>query len=199
MKADKKKHWEILNSEIVFNNIWYKVRKDTVQLPSGTIIKDYYVSELKDVVSVFALTKEQKVIFVKQYRHGVKKVLLELPAGTYKKGETPKEVAEHELREETGYKTDKLISLGTIFDYPTKNSHRINLFLAKGAVYQGKPRPEKTEDIEVVLLPMKDLLRLIKKGEISVSGTIVCILRALIYLKAAPFNTYPPNHKRSRF
>ena len=70
------KTWKLLDSKVVLDNEWYKIRKDEVQLPNGTIIKDYYVSELQNVSMIFAITQENKVIFVKQYRHPVKDVLL---------------------------------------------------------------------------------------------------------------------------
>lgn len=177
------KYWKVLNSCVVFDNDWYRLRKDTVQLPSGVVINDYFVSELKNVVMVFAITSREQVIFVKQYRHGVKRVLLELPAGVYNSGDIPEKVASKELFEETGYKAAKLISLGKVVEYPTKDSHHIDLFLAKTAEYYGSNRPEETEDIKVVLIPLKKLLNFISSSNIMVSGTISCIIKALLYLK----------------
>lgn len=177
------KGWKRLDSEIVLNNEWYKIRKDKVQLPSGVIIDDYYVSELQNVSMVFAMTHDKKVIFVKQYRHPVKGVLLELPAGIYSKGELPIDVARQELLEETGYKAKKLISLGKIVEYPTKDSHEMHLYLAKDAVPTKFSHPEETEDIEVVLIPINELLKMIENSQIFVSGTISCVIKALINLK----------------
>lgn len=179
------KRWKVLSSEVVFNNDWYRLRKDMVQLPSGVVINDYFVSELKSVVMVFAITPERQVIFVRQYRHGVKQVLLELPAGGYNNGDVPEKVASRELFDETGYKAPELIFLGRVVGYPTKDSHHIDLFLAKDVKYCGANYPEETEDIKVVLIPLKSLLNFISRGDIIVSGTISCIIKALLYLKTS--------------
>ncbi|MEW6680914.1 MAG: NUDIX hydrolase [bacterium] len=150
----REKSWKLLKSTVVLDNSWYKVRKDRVQLPSGVIIEDYFVSELKNVAMIFALTKNKEVVFVRQYRHPVKEVLLELPAGTYSAEESARNVARRELLEETGYMANKLIFLGKMLEYPTKDSHEINLFLAKDVVLTKLKRPEATEDIETVLIPI---------------------------------------------
>lgn len=184
MKADlQKKSWKVLSSEIVFSNKWCKIKKDSVKLPNGKVIDDYFITELGNIVMVFALTKDKHVVFVKQYRHGVKKVLLELPAGIHEQDEVLEIAAKRELLEETGYVARDLIPLGRVVDYPTKNSHHIDLFLTKDVVYQTPPIPEDTEDIEVVLIPLDNLLELIEEGGIFVTGTITCIIKALIYLK----------------
>jgi ADP-ribose pyrophosphatase len=177
------KRWKLLKSEILINNPWCKVRKDYVQLPSGVKIKDYYVSQLPKVAMVFALTKDKKVVFVKQYRHPVGKTLLELPAGIYFLPETPKLVAKRELLEETGYLGKRLKYLGKIVEYPTKNNHEVHLYLAKDVEFAKPANPESTEDIEVVLLPVNKLLTLVQKGDIFVGGTISCIFKSLINLQ----------------
>ena len=86
-------------------------------------------------------------------------MLLELPADVYNSGDVPEKIASKKLFEETGYKTRELISLGSIFECPTKDSHHIDLFLAKDVKYHGANSPEKTEDIEVVLIPLKSLIQ----------------------------------------
>lgn len=178
----RNKSWKVLKSTLVLNNPWYKVRKDKVLLPNGVVIKDYFVSELNSVAMVFAITKSNDVVFVKQYRHPVKKVLLELPAGIYSSGESAKRVASRELLEETGYKARKLTSLGRILGYPTKDSHETRLFLAEDVILTKLARPEATEDIEVVLMPINNLLKLVKDEQIFVSGAISCITKALLHL-----------------
>lgn len=177
------KKWKLLRSEVLVDNIWCSLRKDNVQLPSGVKIEDYYVSRLPNVAMVFAVTKDNKVVFVKQYRHPVKKTLLELPAGIYSPPETPRSVVERELLEETGYLGKKFKYLGKIVEYPTKNNHEVYLYLAKDVEFAKPANPESTEDIEVILLPINKLLTLVQKGDIFVGGTISCIFKSLINLR----------------
>lgn len=176
------KEWQILKSETVFYSKWAKVIKDSVKMPSGVVIEDYLTTELKSVVMIFALTKDNNIIFVKQYRHGSKEVLLELPAGVYDKDKSPEELVRYELSQETGYEAGDVVSLGRIVDYPTKDRHHIDMFLSTDVEFKNTPQPEETEDIEVVLVPITKVLSEIENNNIKVSGTITCILKSLIYL-----------------
>jgi 8-oxo-dGTP pyrophosphatase MutT (NUDIX family) len=170
MKTQKILPWKTLSSKITYKTPWCSVKEDTVQLPNGTIINDYNVVQLRDVAMVFALTKDKKVPFVRQYRYGVNKVLLELPAGTYiKDKEGPEEAAKRELWEETGYKAENFIKLGEVYDYPTKDSHSITIYFAENLSYVTPDYKEVSEDIEIVTLPLEEIDDYIKNGEISVA------------------------------
>ena len=96
--------WKILDETTVIKDSWIDMRASTCQLPGGMDIAPFYVNHLPDFAVVVAVTPEHKVILVRQYRHGVEKVLLELPAGCIEPGEDPKDGAARELLEETGYK-----------------------------------------------------------------------------------------------
>ena len=73
--------WKIQKSEMAIDHRWYKLRRDWVELPDGRAIDDYFVSVRPDVVLILALTPDGNVPLVRQYKHGVQKVLLELPGG----------------------------------------------------------------------------------------------------------------------
>ena len=176
------KKWKLLKSRVLVDSLWCNLRKDSVQLPSGVKIEDYYVSRLPNVAMVFAVTKNNEVVFVKQYRYPIGKVLLELPAGIFSESEEPKSVARRELLEETGYLAEELTFLGKIVEYPTKNDHEVYLYIAKDIKFVKPASPEPTEDIELVLLPIDRLVALIQKGSIFVGGTISCIFKSLIKL-----------------
>jgi hypothetical protein len=75
--------WKTLKTDIAFDNEWCKVQKDMIELPSGKIINDYYINIRPDVVLIFPITTDDKVIMVRQYKHGVKQILLELPGGLF--------------------------------------------------------------------------------------------------------------------
>ena len=101
------KHWKVLKSELVFDEKWYKLRRDEVELPNGKVMDDYYVSVRPDVVLSFPVTEDGDVIFVRQYKHAAADVFIELPGGVIDDHESnPKEAAKRELLEETGYTSD---------------------------------------------------------------------------------------------
>lgn len=181
---EKQQQWQTLHSELVFDHQWYKVRRDRVALPNGLVIDDYFLSVRPDVALVFAITQNQEVVFVRQYRHGAGKVLLELPAGTFQlEQEEAAVAAQRELQEETGYRGDQLIPLGILYDNPVKETNKIHLFLAQHVYQQSKQVLDITEDIEVVLVPIHEVMTWISRGEICVSGSVAAVVLAMNYLQ----------------
>jgi 8-oxo-dGTP pyrophosphatase MutT (NUDIX family) len=170
--------WTVLKSALVFDHPWYKLRQDTVALPDGQIIDDYFVSVRPDVALIFPVTPEDDVIFVRQYRHGVRSILLELPGGTFNPTqETAEAAARRELQEETGYVAQHLTRLATIYDNPNKDTNRIHLFRAELVTAQGSQRLDDTEAIDIVKVPKSAIPEMIRRGQICVAGTIaLCFL-----------------------
>jgi 8-oxo-dGTP pyrophosphatase MutT (NUDIX family) len=180
MKIIKK--WKILNSKMVINNQWCKIRQDEIELPTEQIIDDYFVNIRPDIAVILPITPQKEIVFVRQYRHAVEEILLELPAGAFSESEDSIVAAARELEEETGYVADQIIKLVTLYDNPPKDTNKINLFLAENVQQRSKQNLDITEDIEVVLIPITEVMELITKGEICVSGTIAAIFLGLNYL-----------------
>ncbi len=177
------KKWKLLQSRLVINNKWCQVRQDEVELPNGTIIDDFFINVRPDIALVFPVTAQQEIVFVRQYRHGVGKVLLELPAGAFNPIEETGEVAGgRELSEETGYVAEKLIKLKTLYGNPVKDTNSIHLFIAENVIKSQQQELDVTEEIEVVLIPVAEVLQRVLMGEISVSGTVTAIFLGLEYL-----------------
>jgi hypothetical protein len=122
------KKWQIIKSELVFHNRWCQVRQDAVQLSSGQVIDDYFVNIRPEIVLVVPVTGDNQLIFVRQYRHGVKEILL-----------------------------DSLIPLGVLYDNPVKDTNRIHIFLALNAIPTGQQKLDVTEEIEVILRPLQEI------------------------------------------
>jgi ADP-ribose pyrophosphatase len=176
--------WKILKSKFVFDNQWFKIRQDTVELPNGKTIDDFFVLVRPDIVLTLAITDNQEIVFVRQYRHATGEILLELPAGSFNpKLESAETAARRELIEETGYVPQEMISLGTLYDNPIKDTNTIHLFLAKDVQPSGFQQLDATEEIEVVLVPVFQVMEKIAQGEIRVSGTLAAIYLGLSQLK----------------
>lgn len=170
------KPWKRIRSHNVLTNRWITVRQDTVALPSGTLIDDYFVAELPHVAAVMPVTPDNEVVFVRQYRHAAAQVMLELPAGNFDpQKESAATAAIRELREETGYQAKDLELMGIWYDNPVKCSYETHVFLARDVVLVGGQVWDVTEDIEVVTVPLDAIPEAIASGTISVSGSIAAL------------------------
>src|SRR5215510_9315954 len=99
--------WKILSSEYLFKDTWFTVRKDKCETPDGKIVDPYYVYEFPTWATALPVTKDNKVVMVKQYRHAIEDISLEIPGGCV--DDTDKNFEEaiaRELLEETGYSFD---------------------------------------------------------------------------------------------
>ncbi|MEG4494252.1 NUDIX hydrolase [Microcoleus sp. D3_18_C4] len=175
--------WKLLRSRFVLNNKWCQVRQDEIELPSGQIIDDFFVNVRPNIALVFATTEQQELVLVRQYRHGVGEILLELPAGSFNPAEeSGKCAAARELAEETGYVAEEILELATLYDNPVKDTNSIYLYFAKNVKFASKIQLDITEDIEVVLVPLAEVLLKIETREICVAGSIAAIFLGLDFL-----------------
>ncbi|RVU02641.1 NUDIX hydrolase [Mucilaginibacter limnophilus] len=176
------KPWIILNEENVSPSPWFPILKHKVQLANGNIVDDYYFSPLGDVVQVLAVTKNNEVVLVKQYKHALGEILLELPGGMQQKDKSILESAINELEEETGIKApaDKLISLGKIANNPTKLKQITYGFIYFDAEFNSEQRLDTTEDIQVITIPAPEVLKKAIDGEIWVTDSLNFILKAAL-------------------
>jgi 8-oxo-dGTP pyrophosphatase MutT (NUDIX family) len=170
--------WKILESQHLHKN----VRIDTCELPDGKVIEGF-VLEYEDWATVVALTKEQEVVMVRQYRHGAQRVILELPGGAMEaKDGSPLQAARRELLEETGYASGKFIQIGCVSPNPANQTNLIYSFLALDAEKIGSQNLDGTEEIEVVLKPLEEVIAMAKNGELLQSMQVSAVFFALAYM-----------------
>jgi ADP-ribose pyrophosphatase len=172
--------WKILSSEYLFNDLWFKVRKDICESPEGKIINPYYTYEFPEWATAFALTEDHKVIMVRQYRHAVGEVCIELPGGCV--DDTDKDFQSaiaRELLEETGYSFSSYESLGKISSNPSTNNNWMHMFLAKGGKKVGEQKLDHNEEIIVELFSIDDVKQLLRENKIVQSMHVTTILYAL--------------------
>jgi 8-oxo-dGTP pyrophosphatase MutT (NUDIX family) len=172
------KPWKILSSKHVYPS----VRIDQCELPDGQLIEGF-VLEYHDWATVVALTPDNQVVMERQYRHGIQKVLLELPGGVIDDSDaSPLEAARRELLEETGYTSEKFIQVGKVYPNPANQVNSIHYYLALDAYKSAPQHLDGTEEIEVELLPLDDLIELAKRGELVQSLQVSALFFALAYL-----------------
>ena len=161
------KCWKVLQSDYLIRNKWLTVRKDYVKLSNGFIVDDYYVLEYPDWVAVIAITEDGKYVMERQYRHGIQKTCYELCGGTVEKGEEVIETARRELKEETGYEGGEWEFFSTTAPNPAAMTNLCYTFVARGVFKSGEQSLEKTEDIDVCEMTEKELLKVMKSGQIT--------------------------------
>ncbi|MBN2195270.1 MAG: NUDIX hydrolase [Polyangiaceae bacterium] len=172
------KPWEILESRLLLDKRWLRVREDRVRTGSGHVIDEFHVLECPSWSCVCCVTRDQQLVLVEQYRHGRGAITLEIPAGVIETTETPLAGAQRELREETGYEAEDWVALGTLRPEPARNTHRAFLFVARGAVRCFMQALDPSEDVRVRLHPLAELDALIDEGRVDHAVHVAALLLA---------------------
>jgi len=164
---DQKRPWKVVRSQYAVADRWLRLRNDTLQAPDGRELAPCPVIEHPDWVDVIALTAGLDIVLVDQYRHSVRSVRTEFPAGTVEDGEEPLAAIQRELAEETGYASDDWHLLGTAPVYPPLQSNRIYSFLALNARRVGGQVLDEGEFIHAYELPFTQFIERVQSGAIE--------------------------------
>ncbi len=180
-QKDMPEAWCVLGSEYLFRRPWLTVRCDRVRLPTGAVIDDYYVVEYPPWVNVVAVTRDKRLVLVRQYRHGLGQANYELPAGVVDSGDPePLVAAKRELAEETGFGGGVWSPLLVCAAAASSLSNLTHSFLAVDVEQVGEPSPEATEDLRVSVLDVTEVRRLIDNGGIVQSLHLAPLLKYLL-------------------
>jgi len=172
-------NWKILSSEYLVRHPYFTARRDRCETPEGKIIEEYFVVELPTTACAVPITDEGEVVMIKQYRHPVNDVLLELPGGFIDKGESPEVAMARELMEETGYRFTSVEQVGEIAANPGILDNFTLLFLARGGKKNAGQNLDHNEDIEIVTISLDRLKELLLQNKIVQSLHANCVFYAL--------------------
>lgn len=167
-KTLKNRKWQVLSTEYLLREgAWCTVRRDTVQIPSGVVIPHWYVFEFPTWANVIAVTKEEKIVLISQYRHGLGETYYELPAGMVDPtDDSPMDGAKRELEEETGYGGGRWSLYMTVSPNPSNHNNLQYTFLAEDVELAVDRHPEESEDIEVHLFTKEEVREILEQGQI---------------------------------
>ena len=160
------KPWKTLTTKLLENVPIFGILQVTRKPPDGEPV-DFWVMELPDWANVVALTDDDQLVLVRQYRHGTDEVTLEIPGGNVDEGESAEEAARRELLEETGFGADHWEQIGNVEPNPAFMGNQCATYLARGARKVQEPQPDEYEDLEVVLVDRADFDTLIARGDIT--------------------------------
>lgn len=172
--------WKTLSSEYLFNDQWFKVRKEVCETPGGKIVDPYYVYDFPTWVGAVPVTDDGRIVMVRQYRHALGETCIEIPGGCV--DDTDKNFEEaiaRELLEETGFVFSSYEYLGKISPNPSTNSNLLHMFLARGGKKIAGQQLDGNEEIEVMLLSIEELKQLLRENKILQAMHMACIIYAL--------------------
>ncbi len=171
----KRGPWKIKNSRIVYKNPWISVREDKVIRPDGKP-GIFGVVTMLPGVSVILLDDKGNVYLTKEYHYAVGRITIEAISGGIEKGENKLNAAKRELKEETGLTAKKWIYLGVVDPFTTAIHSPNYLYLAK-KLSKTKPRPNATENIKIIKVPLNKALQWVKQSKITHSATCVALMK----------------------
>jgi len=164
--------WKVIESKKIADCRVFSVREDFCERASDRKNGTFYVIENPDWVNVIALTREQEVVLIEQFRHGSGEVILEIPGGMIDENELPEMAARRELTEETGYSSKNFIFLGKSHPNPAIQNNMIFHFLALDSEKTAEISFDEHESIVTKLFPLTEIENLIKDEKITHSLVI---------------------------
>ena len=169
--------WKILESNYLRQ--WFRL--DRCELPNGKLL-EAMVFEFRTWANILAVTKNREAVLIKQYRHGARDILWEIPGGVVEDDESPLVGVKRELLEETGYAASEIIHLGKIYPNPAFQTNTMYCFLALDAERVSEQNLDDGEDIEVHLVPLDELIAMTRRGDFPHALQVAALFHAFAYM-----------------
>ena len=164
-----------IKSEYIFEGRVVRLRYDEVELPDGSL-SNREIVEHYGGVAIAAITDDNEIFLVRQYRHPYGEVIYEIPAGKIEKGEDPFECGKRELKEEVGANAQKMTFLGKLYPTPGYCGEIIWMYAATGLTF-GEQSPDEDEFLNVKAVPLDEAVEKILSGEITDAKTQAAVLK----------------------
>jgi len=168
---------ELLDSQRLFNGAIFGIERDRLLEENGIeIIRE--VVRHPGGAGALPLFDDGRVALVKQYRHPARRELLEIPAGRIEDGETPEMCAARETEQETGFRAGRIEKLAEFYTTPGFCEEKLHVYLATDLAPSSQAL-DHDELVEVVYLPFAEAARMVERGGIEDSKTIIALLLAV--------------------
>lgn len=180
--------WQKISTQLVLDGSpWIRVWKETLRLPDGKVIDDYYTIRTHDFALIVPFTKQGSVLLLSQYRHALNAFGLSFPAGYMEEGEDPFDAARRELLEETGYAGKTWLSLGSFTVDGNRGCGTVHYYAVQDAIPVQEACSGDLEEQTVLEMPRRDVLSALMNGEIRTLPSACAYLLALGRLFPAEF------------
>ncbi len=176
--------WKLVESRYTYQDRWLKLRSDSVRLPNGKSLSPYHVLEIANWVNVIAITEAGNILLIEQYRHAVREVMLEIPAGHVDPPESPDAAIRRELLEETGYGEGTWHRLGALHPAASRFDNEVHSYVALGVRRIAEPSREATEDLRLVEMPWAEFADGLRSGKLRLREANQMSTVFLLHLKA---------------
>lgn len=180
MQTTNKDGWKLERSEPGPGLKIFRSRLDYMRNPRNGQTEAMIILEGADAANIVAITPNQQIVFVRQYRFGIGEDTLELPGGGVNIGEPHADAAVRELMEETGYTAPEWQALGSIPSNPVFMDCYIHHWLALGAAPTHAQQLDEGEAVEVVLMPEAEVLEKLRSGWFQHTHTVNALLRYFV-------------------
>jgi ADP-ribose pyrophosphatase len=174
--SDEIKPWPLVASKPLNNYRVFTTRSDRKRSPRTNQEHEFYVIESNDWVNIIALTPEDELVMVEQYRHGTDSIELEIPGGIIDAEDaSPLEAGVRELLEETGFEGERPELIGAIAANPAIMNNTCYTVLVHNCQYSSVTRFDTGEDLVNRFVPIKDIPELVRTGKIRHSMVVVAL------------------------
>jgi ADP-ribose pyrophosphatase len=163
-------------TETIYRGKILNLRLDTLQLEDGRTVR-LEIVEHAESIGVLPLKDDRTALLIRQYRHAIGETLLEIVAGSLDPDEAAEAAAQRELAEEIGFRAEEIIPLGGLYLCPGYTTEYMRIFLARG-LQPAIGTPGEDEQIEIEEMPLDELFRRARAGELRDAKTVAALLMA---------------------
>ena len=164
--------WERVETEELADYDVFRVVRHRARSPRTDEVREFHVLVVPKCVTVIPFTSDGRVVMVEQYRHAIKAVSLEFPAGVVEDGEGPAAAGVRELEEETGWRAGSAELLGSFDADPAIQSNAVSVVVARGCTRDGERDQDDGEDVAVRIVSAAEIDELIRSGALRAAPAL---------------------------